>query len=215
MSYFRSLALAPLSSHTTARPDGTDTSFGSQTHSRQTVREPARRIPQTLRAGRNALVDYQLDGSVVTAHLAARARTTASPLLPRRAYAVAGPSRRVSPNIPLSAPSARHRSAVISMAHNSRERGRPIAGRRAAQNAEPEAQTQATTMRADRARVGDRSGLLVLVPDCDAGTYYRRRQASPSQSSHWRWTGDMYWAQQSARSSRRHAERRIGTASCR
>lgn len=41
------------------------------------------------------------------------------------------------------------------MAHNSRERGRPIAGRRAAQNAEPEAQTQATTVRADRARVGD------------------------------------------------------------
>jgi hypothetical protein len=56
-------ALAPLSSHTTARPDGLGTSFGSQTNNgRQTVREPARQDLSTLRASRNVWVDHQSDG---------------------------------------------------------------------------------------------------------------------------------------------------------
>jgi hypothetical protein len=66
MSDFRSSALAPLSSHTTARPDGPGTSFGSQTtNGRQTVRERARQDLSTLRTSRNVQVDHQSDGSGV------------------------------------------------------------------------------------------------------------------------------------------------------
>jgi hypothetical protein len=61
----RSSALAPLSSHTTARPDGPGTSIGSQTNNGpQTVREPARQDLSTLRTEpQHPGVDHQSDGS--------------------------------------------------------------------------------------------------------------------------------------------------------
>ena len=54
MSEFRIVALAPLSSHTAARHDELAPRSQARPPSRQTVREPARRTPRTLRHDRSA-----------------------------------------------------------------------------------------------------------------------------------------------------------------